>query len=96
MTTPTNTRITTLIGLLEAWGGRAWEQLEEEETATLFLERLAENTEGQKVFNHSLSELMFIPGLRASLLRAFRNPARSPRLSEAIGTFSRELQGPNR
>lgn len=52
-----------------------------------FLERLAEGKAGQAGFSRVLADLMFMPALRALILQAFRNPARSERLSRAIGAM---------
>lgn len=50
-----------------------------------FLEQLAQGEAGQTGFSRILAELMFMPVHRALILQAFRNPARSQVLSQAIG-----------
>jgi hypothetical protein len=49
-----------------------------------FLECLAKGKAGQQGFNRILSDLMFLPDMRLQILAAFRNPARSALLSQAI------------
>ena len=71
--------------LLAAISGRTWEPLKDEKIGVLFLERLAENSAGQEFFNQCLADLLYIPGMREPLLEIMRNPARSERLSKAIG-----------
>ncbi len=80
--------------LLAAISGRAWELLQDSEICRLFLERLAENSLGQAFFNQCLGDLLFIPGMRESLLEQMRSPTRSTPLSQAIGAlFSTLGQG---
>jgi len=50
-----------------------------------FLERLAQGKAGQAGFSRVLADLMFTPALRALIMQAFRNPARSEALSKAVG-----------
>jgi len=75
------------VEILVAISGRAWESLLDDEIREHYLERLAENTEGQALFNQCLSDLLFVPGMRTPLLLSMRNPKRSERLSQAIGTL---------
>ncbi|WP_151669731.1 DUF3549 family protein [Nitrincola schmidtii] len=49
------------------------------------LECLAKGKAGQQGFTRILSDLMFLPDMRLQILAAFRNPARSEHLSQAIG-----------
>ncbi|MET0093093.1 MAG: DUF3549 family protein [Sedimenticola sp.] len=78
---------------LAAISGRAWEILQDETVRRNYLERLAENSEGQEFFNQCLSDLLFLPGMRAPLLGALRDPERSQRLSQAIGALFQRIQG---
>ncbi|MES9871345.1 MAG: DUF3549 family protein [Sedimenticola sp.] len=78
---------------LAAISGRAWEILQDETVRRNYLERLAENSEGQEFFNQCLSDLLFLPGMRAPLLGALRDPERSERLSQAIGALFQRIQG---
>ncbi len=71
--------------VLIAISGRAWEPLKETETGRLYLERLAENSAGQPFFSQCLADLLYLPGMRESLLKLIRNPDRSERLSQAVG-----------
>lgn len=50
-----------------------------------YLEKLAESEAGQAGFSRILADLMFMPALRALILREFRQPQRSEALSAAIG-----------
>jgi hypothetical protein len=79
------------VEILAAVSGRTWESLLDAEVRTLFLQRLAENRQGQAAFNQILSDLLFLPGMRAPLLESVRDPQRSERLSQAIGAFFQGL-----
>lgn len=81
------------VELLAAIAARAWDSLTEEQTGLLFLERLAENSHGQEVFNEMLADLMFIPGMREPLFSSLRNPGRSEKLSQALDGLFAALQG---
>jgi hypothetical protein len=80
------------VELLAAIAARAWDSLNDEQTCLLFLERLAENSHGQEVFNEMLADLMFIPGMREPLFAGLRNPKRSEKLSQAIDGLFAALQ----
>ena len=75
------------IGILAAIGGRAWESLAHPQTRRLFLERLAVNSGGPEQFDHCLTDLLFMPGLRRPLLAAMGDPSRSGALEAAVGRF---------
>lgn len=75
------------VEILVAISGRAWESLLDDEIRKQYLERLAENSEGQELFNQCLSDLLFVPGMRTPLLLSVRDPDRSERLSQAIGAL---------
>ncbi len=79
--------------ILTAVSGRAWEALKTRELASAFLTQLAENSEGQSLFNQCLSDLLYIPGMREPLLHALRAPERPPTLSEAVGNFFQQIRG---
>ncbi|MCB1763746.1 MAG: DUF3549 family protein [Gammaproteobacteria bacterium] len=79
--------------VLSAISGRSWEDLQQQALAAAFLERLAGNREGQPFFDLCLADLLFIPGMRAPLLKALRNPNRSSALSRAVGGFFQSLKG---
>lgn len=79
--------------MLSAISGRSWEDLQQQALAAAFLERLAGNREGQPFFDLCLADLLFIPGMRAPLLKALRNPNRSSALSRAVGGFFQSLKG---
>ena len=73
--------------LLVAISGRAWEALLDDRLRDLFLERLADNDQGEDFFNNVLNDLLFIPGLRNNLRAALRNRQGSSRLGDAIERF---------
>ncbi len=75
------------IEVLAALSGRAWEWLRDDQIRMLFLERLAENNAGQDAFNQCMTDLLFMPGMRAPLLASVRDPQRSNKLSNAIGAL---------
>ncbi len=73
------------IEILAVFSGRMWPVLNQPEIIQQFTERLAENDAGQVGFSYLLADLMFIPGYREPVLQALRNPARSEKLSLAVG-----------
>lgn len=64
---------------------RCSESLQDPVLLSLFLEKLAVGNAGQAGFSRVLSDLMFMPTLRALILMQFRNEERSEALSKAIG-----------
>ena len=82
------------IELLATIAGRCWEELRDEEFCLNYLEALAASDQGQTAFDHLVADLMFLPGMRDHILRAFRNPQRSATLANAIGQFFAALQSP--
>ncbi len=80
------------IEVLATLSGRNWPLISHPEITPLFLEALATvETEHQGAFKAILSDLMFIPGMRGTILQAFRSPERSQRLAQAIGSFFNSL-----
>ncbi|MCP3870247.1 MAG: DUF3549 family protein [Gammaproteobacteria bacterium] len=79
--------------ILSAIGGRAWECLTDEAISKPFLQRLAENSGGQEVFNQCLMDLMFLPGMRQPLLNVLRDPERTTELSRSVGSFFQHVAG---
>ncbi len=73
--------------ILGAIAARSWEWLSHIENARLYLESLAQAD--QETFNHCLSDLLFMPGLREILLSVIRNPERSDKLAQ---TFSNMMK----
>lgn len=83
------------IEVLTVISGRNWNHLKKQpELMKLYLEALAKNTDGQSTFTILLSDLLFIPGMRESVLNAMRDPQRSEQLSQAIGHFYQENEYP--
>jgi hypothetical protein len=79
--------------LLAAIAGRAWESLEDGSLRHRYLERLAGNEVGQDFFNGIMSDLLYLPATRSQMQASLRNPDRSPRLSQVIGTFFSQIRG---
>jgi len=71
--------------VLASISGRSWLALKNEKTVNLFLEALANCSEGQDFFNLVIVDLINIPGMQASILSAVKSPERSEKLSQAIG-----------
>ncbi|MCO1333805.1 DUF3549 family protein [Microbulbifer sp. OS29] len=72
--------------ILAAIGSRCVLDLEDPELARLWLSGLA-SAASQPNFNLLLSDLMFIPQIRATLLGALRDPTRKESLAIAFGNF---------
>jgi len=71
--------------VLASISGRSWLALKNETTVNLFLEALANCSEGQAFFNLVIVDLINIPGMQESILNAVKSPGRSEKLSLAIG-----------
>ncbi|RDH81449.1 MAG: hypothetical protein DIZ80_15315 [endosymbiont of Galathealinum brachiosum] len=71
--------------VLASISGRCWLALKNEETINLFLEALAHCSEGQNFFTPVIIDLINIPGMQESILKAVKSPERSEKLSVAIG-----------
>ncbi|SEA33269.1 DUF3549 family protein [Microbulbifer marinus] len=76
--------------ILAAIGSRCAYDLEHEALARAWLGALAQH-QNQSTFNLLMSDLMFLPQVRSSLLNALRDPARPEALARAFGEF---LHGP--
>jgi hypothetical protein len=79
--------------LLAAIAGRAWESLEDDSLRQRFLERLADNEQGQGFFNAILSDLLYLPATRQGMQASLRDPQRSPQMNQAIGAFFSHVRG---
>ena len=71
------------IDLLAAVAARCWNDLQDTQICQPYVEALAGNTLGQDGFNQILADLMFIPGMRPTLLTQLRNPSRTKQLTAA-------------
>ncbi|MDF2182136.1 DUF3549 family protein [Neptuniibacter sp. CAU 1671] len=71
--------------VIAAIATRCTESLQHPELLQPFLEKLAAGKAGQTGFSRILSDLMFLPALRALILMQFRGQQRSETLSQAIG-----------
>ncbi len=63
--------------------GRCWLVLQQPDTCLNFVEQLAINTTGQSVFNHIISDLIYLPGMREPMMKALRSPEVSSNLARA-------------
>jgi hypothetical protein len=70
-----------------AIAARCWEWLHNPQHASLYLEKLS--LSDQETFNHCLTDLLFIPGLRDTLLSVIRNPSRSDKLAQTFNNMMR-------
>ncbi len=73
--------------ILAAIASRCWQDLQDTGVCNDFLEALAGNEAGQPAFNQIITELVFIPGMRAPIMDGLRNPDRSDALAMALGGF---------
>lgn len=71
--------------VLASISGRCWLALQNEKIIALFLEALANCSEGQEFFNLVIVDLINIPGMQDSIHSAIRSTERSDVLSNAIG-----------
>jgi len=71
--------------VLASVSGRCWLTLKNPDIINLFLEALANCSEGQEFFNLVIVDLINIPGMQESILKAVKSPDRSEVLSKAIG-----------
>lgn len=75
------------INILAAIAARNWESLHDADIARSFCEALARNDLGNEAFTQIMADLLYIPGMRPTLLTQLRNPDRSEALSEAVGAM---------
>ena len=80
-------------GVLSAIAAKSWENLTDPSLAESCLRQLADNSDGQEVFNACMADLLFLPGMREPLMKVLRDPDRTPPLSRAMGAFFRQLTG---
>ena len=79
------------IDLLAAIAARCWSDLQNEHICQPFVEALAINNLGDQAFNQIIADLVFIPGMRPSILNQLRNPSRSKELTMAVNNmFNRQ------
>ena len=71
--------------VVSAISARCWEWLGKTENADLFLKQLSRTP--QQVFNQCLSDLLFMPALRNTLLDVIRNPQRPEELAIRFGNM---------
>ncbi|VAW66395.1 hypothetical protein MNBD_GAMMA11-3330 [hydrothermal vent metagenome] len=80
-----NSDVSTHPEILASISGRCWQILLNEKTIALYLEALSRCNEGQEFFNLVIVDLINIPGMQQSILKAVKSPERSERLSRSIG-----------
>lgn len=85
LSTETDASIRNNAEVLASISGRCWLALKNEKTIALFLEALANCSEGQEFFNLVIVDLINIPGMQDSIHKAVRSTDRSENLSKAIG-----------
>ncbi|MEN8180570.1 MAG: DUF3549 family protein [Pseudomonadota bacterium] len=78
--------------ILAAISGRTWEVLLDEQIRDQYLASLADNDRGQDFFNNILSDLLFLPATRSTMLDSLRSQDRPKRLDAAIGEFFNQFQ----
>lgn len=61
------------VEVLATIAGRAWQSLKQADIRRVFLRNLSLCSAGQRAFDHIMADLMFIPGLRKSLLDELRD-----------------------
>lgn len=84
--------VKTNIEVLAVISGRCWQLISHPQILSIFLEVLAAaNMQHQGAFKAVLSDLMFIPGMRDTILQAFRSPNRSEQLAQTIGDFFKTI-----
>ncbi|HFD31266.1 MAG TPA: DUF3549 family protein [Gammaproteobacteria bacterium] len=83
--------LSTQPSILVMLAAKNWEALDDEKLLKLYLEQLAQNTNGQELFNALISDQMFMPGKRNTILAIFRDPDRSETLSKAVGGFFQHI-----
>ncbi len=80
-----NSDVSTHPEILASISGRCWQTLHNESTLALYLEALSRCTEGQEFFNLVVVDLINVPGMQESILKAVKSPKRSESLSSSIG-----------
>lgn len=71
--------------ILAIISGRCWEVLRYPDSCLQFVEQLAKNTTGQSVFNHIISDVIHIPGMKKPIMKALESPKCSRDLERASG-----------
>jgi len=82
------------VEVLVAIAGRAWEGLADDGLLRTYLQRLADNSHGQTVFERCVTDLLGLPMLAPRLRRALRSPDQSPRVREAFAHMTRDRAPP--
>ena len=77
--------------VLAAVAGRLWLDLDDADLRRQYLEQLAANDQGQTMFDQILSDLLYLNDCRPGLLKNLRDPDRSQKLSQAIGSFFKHV-----
>ncbi|WP_018693335.1 DUF3549 family protein [Algicola sagamiensis] len=79
--------------ILATIAGRLWHTLENSAIRTNYLNTLAQNPDGQAVFNALFADLTAIPSLRELIWASIRSEDRTPALSAAVGGLFTQPQG---
>ncbi|MGB0833568.1 MAG: DUF3549 family protein [Psychrobium sp.] len=75
------------LDLLATISGRYWTQINDEQSALDYLEKVAAANVSQDIFGQLFSDLVFIPNCRIAMLSALRNPNRTNHLANYIAKF---------
>ena len=78
--------------IVSAISARSWQWISEQTHARLYLDALADAE--QETFNACIADLMYLPGIRNSLLTVIRDPQRPDSLGEKFGRFMQEFTRP--
>lgn len=78
--------------VLSAFSARCWSWLSEQANAKLYLNALADAD--QEIFNACIADLLYLPGMRDSLLSVIRDPQRPDKLAEKFGQFMQGFKRP--
>lgn len=73
------------IEILATISGRIWRVLEQDHICKLFLEQLAHNDAGYEGFSHIVADAIYLPKMRAHIMKVMRSPERSDKLTRFMG-----------
>lgn len=73
------------IEVLAIISGRCWRSLKQPHLCMLYLEQLANNDAGYAGFSQLIADLVFIPGMRETVMQCLRDPNRSRKLAQFVG-----------
>lgn len=77
--------------VLAAIAGRCWTALQDEKLMLVYLENLAQCTQGQEFFTAIVVDLINVPGMQQPIHQSMRNPNRSSVLAKSIGGMFKQF-----